>query len=275
MSSGTIRRRTFELMADILEYPQPGLVEAICECAALLAIDNLAAAACMHEFGAFVRETPRGRLEEIYTSTFDLDAAWYPYVGYHLFGESYQRSVFMLGLNERYRAHDFTVAGELPDHLAVLLRFLAVCDDAVLSGEIVHEALLPALEHMDPWGARVAAPSPESCGGGRIPPLQSMTDKQQERARQGYWLVLHALQLVLQQFPVNSPPPESAPRPMDVTVKMRDSLPCRAKIGARTRKGSAETQGSVQRTKSACRIIAKRKASHQAVRALWFAGWIR
>ena len=206
MNGKTTPRRTFQLLADALEYPQPGLVEAVRECAALLAADNLAAAACLHEFGNFVEETPRGRLEEVYTDTFDLNAACYPYVGYHLFGESYQRSLFMLGLNERYRAHGFVVSGELPDCLAVLLRFLAVCDDAVLSGEIVHEALLPALEHMDPWGTKTIVPSPEFCGGGvgMPPPLQSMGDERQDRARPGYWSVLRALQLVLQKFPANS-----------------------------------------------------------------------
>ncbi len=143
------KKRVFGLLADMLEYPQPGLAEAARECAALLAGDDFAAAACLHAFRAFVEEMPRGRLEEIYTSAFDLDAAWYPYIGYHLFGESYRRSVFMLELNERYRAHRFPVVGELPDCLSVLLRFLAVCDDPVLAGEIVHEALLPVLDRMD------------------------------------------------------------------------------------------------------------------------------
>jgi len=204
MDSETTRRRIFQLLADALEYPRPGLVEAARECAALLAADNIAAAACMHEFRAFVEKTPRGRLEEIYTSTFDLDAAWYPYVGYHLFGESYKRSVFMLELNERYRAHGFSVAGELPDCLAVLLRFLAVCDDAALSGEIICDALLPALDHMDLWGTQAAMPSPESCGGGMTPPLQSMADERPDRTRQGYRPALQALRLVLRHFPANT-----------------------------------------------------------------------
>ncbi len=197
--NGETPRRTFQLLADALDYPQLGLVDVVRECIALLAADNLAAAACLREFGAFVEKTPRGRLEEIYTSAFDLDAAWHPYVGYHLFGESYKRSVFMLELNERYRAHGFSVVGELPDYLAVLLRFLAVCDDQVLFEEIVHEALLPALDRMAMPGTE-SVPSPESCRGGMTPPLQSMADERQDRARQGYRPVLQALRLVLQQF---------------------------------------------------------------------------
>jgi len=268
MDSEITRRRIFQLLADVLEYPQPGLGEAVRECAALLAADNHAAAACLHKFGAFVEETPRGRLEEVYTGTFDLNAACYPYVGYHLFGESYQRSVFMLELNKRYRAHGFPGggAGELPDYMAVLLRFLAVCDDATLSGEIVHEALLPALDHMDPSGT-VSVPSPESCRGGAAPPLQSMADERQDGARQGYWPVLRALRLVLQRFPANTLPQETAP--------MKASSPYTAENKASAKEASAKTQFSLQRTKAACKTIAKRKASHRRVRELWYAGCVR
>ena len=252
--NGETPRRTFQLLADVLEYPQPGLADAVRECAALLAADNHAAAACLHEFGAFAEETPRGRLEEVYTGTFDLNAACYPYVGYHLFGESYQRSVFMLELNKRYRAHGFTVAGELPDYLAVLLRFLAVCDDAALSGEIVHEALLPALDHMDPEGARTA-------------PLEAMADERQDRARRGYWPVLRALQLVLQQVPANTLPQEKTP--------MKDSSPDIAESRESAKKVLAKTECSLQRVKAACRVIAKRKASNRRVKELWYAGCVR
>jgi nitrate reductase delta subunit len=263
MDGEVTRRRAFELLADVLEYPRPDLVEAVRECAALLAADSLAAAACLHEFGTFVGQTPRGRLEEVYTSTFDLDAACYPYVGYHLFGESYQRSVFMVELNKRYRAHGFSIAGELPDYLAVVLRFLAVCDDAVLSGEIVHEALLPALEHMDPWGTKTTVPSPETCRGGTPPPLQSTADQRPDGARRGYWLVLRALQLVLRRFPAKTPQQEPAP------TNGKDSSPHKAGHKANGGQASAKTLCALQRVKSVCKIVAKRRASAQRIRELW------
>jgi nitrate reductase molybdenum cofactor assembly chaperone len=265
MDGETTRQRTFRLLADTLEYPQPGLVEAVRECVALLAADNRAAAAFLHEFGTFVEETPRGQLEEIYTATFDLNATCYPYVGYHLFGESYQRSVFMRELNKRYRAHGFAAgaAGELPDYLAVLLRFLAVCDDATLSEEIVHEALLPALERMDPCGDGATPPRT----GARATPLQAMADERQERARRGYWPVLRALRLVLQRFPANTLPQKITP--------IKGSAPCIAKGGANAKQVSAKTQYSLQRIKAACKVIAKREASHRRAKKLWRAGCVR
>jgi len=77
-----------------------------------------------------------------------LDATCHPYVGYHLFGESYKRSAFLLGLKERYRPYHLQYGSELPDHLAVMLRFLAVNANAEETETIIREALHPALRKM-------------------------------------------------------------------------------------------------------------------------------
>lgn len=189
-------RTILSLFADMLEYPRPGLSEAAQECAALVTPQNPEAGTRLLGFCAFVEQTPLGRLEEVYTGTFDLDAACHPYVGYHLFGESYRRSVFLLELKERYRAHGFVMEHELPDHLAVLLRFLAISDDAALTGEIIHEALLPALE-------RMTGKAP-SAGYDEEEPSVS----QGQRRQNPYHQVLEALWLVLQDNPRPQPLPE-------------------------------------------------------------------
>jgi nitrate reductase molybdenum cofactor assembly chaperone NarJ/NarW len=69
--------------------------------------------------------------EELYTTTFDVTPACVPYVSIHLFGEeNFKRGEFMAGLQARYQQTAFTTAGELPDHLSVLLRFAAHTDEA-------------------------------------------------------------------------------------------------------------------------------------------------
>lgn len=201
-SSG-IDRRLFSLFADLLEYPGARLARAARECEALVAPVNEEAAALLRRFRAFVETTPPGRVEEVYTGTFDLDAACHPYVGYHLFGESYTRSVFLLGLKERYAAHGFSAGTELPDHLAVLLRFLATSDDAGLEAELIHEALLPALERMTGGnreraeGAAAGAEEGAAAGDGEA------AAEKLERAPGSpeYVRVLRALRLVLRQHP--------------------------------------------------------------------------
>ena len=141
-------RRVLALFARLLDYPAPGLDDTAHECAALAADHSPEAAALLRGFQDFVEATPLGQLEEIYTGVFELNAAFYPYVGYHLFGETYKRSVFLLELKQRYAAHGFVSGSELADHVAVLLRFVSICTDAALGEEILRDALLPALDKM-------------------------------------------------------------------------------------------------------------------------------
>ncbi len=155
------RQRLFHLFADLLEYPQSDLTESVRECEALISPGNPEAAALLYGFRSFEEDAPLGDVQELYTRTFDLDATYHPYVGHHLFGESYKRSAFMVGLKERYKAYDFVVEGELPDHLAVMLRYLSLCEDDEQVMEIVRDAMVPALERMVKKGAKANGGAPE------------------------------------------------------------------------------------------------------------------
>jgi nitrate reductase molybdenum cofactor assembly chaperone len=149
------RTRVLTLLGDLLEYPDPELPAKAVECRALVADASPRAAELLGTFVEELERTPSGRVEELYAGAFDfdtpsnVDATCYPYIGHHLLGESYRRSRLMVGLQERYREHGFEVpAGELPDHVLVVLRFLEHAPDSELAGEIVGEALLPALGRM-------------------------------------------------------------------------------------------------------------------------------
>lgn len=185
----TADRRLFELFAELLEYPGPAIAEIAWECEDLLALEHPEAAALMQQFRRFVDKVPVGRLQELYTVTFDLDTACYPYLGHHLFGESYKRSVFLLGLKERYQSVGLAYGNELPDHMAIVLRFLAVADDEAVAEDLVQEALLPALHRM------VREKNGQKDGGGH----------ESRPGRNPYLLVLRALESVVSsQSPVVS-----------------------------------------------------------------------
>lgn len=141
-------RRAYRLFADMLEYPCPGLNERVQEGVEAVSAVSQEASSRLEAFRAFVQETPASRLEEVYTGTFDLQVVCYPYVGYQLFGESYKRGAFMVGLREEYRAYGFSEGNELPDHLAVVLRFLAMLEDAGTVQELATMCLVPALDKM-------------------------------------------------------------------------------------------------------------------------------
>ncbi len=141
-------RPLFALFSELLGYPNQRLATAAGEAAVLAEPLSPPAAAGLRQFQAFAGETPLTRVEEIYTGVFELDAACHPYVGYHLFGESYKRSAFILGLKDRYRPYALTYGVELPDHLAVILAYLAVNRDPCEAEVLLTEALQPALHKM-------------------------------------------------------------------------------------------------------------------------------
>jgi nitrate reductase delta subunit len=185
VESTTEELRVLALFAELLEYPRPEVARMARECQALVAPESAEAAALLGEFAAWVERTPHNTLEEIFSATFDLNASCHPYVGYHMFGEAYKRSALMLELQDRFRAHDFDPGVELPDHIAVLLRFMSVCPDAELTTEIAREALVPTLEPM------TSDPEPEPVEEGEEAP--EVWDVGHDYRR-----VLHALRLILQ-----------------------------------------------------------------------------
>ncbi len=185
----TSQTRILELFADLLDYPRPDLdiPAAARECRALVVEESPDAAAMLDEFIGFAERTPRDTIEEIFSATFDLNASCHPYVGYHMFGESYPRSLFMLELKERFRGQNFDPGIELPDHIGVLLRFASVCNDDALRDEVIRDAVLPTLGPMTL--APESAPVLDE-GEGAAPEVFDVgTD---------YRRILQALQFVLQ-----------------------------------------------------------------------------
>lgn len=178
----TSERELLDAFADALEYPRGPLAETVAACEALAA-SSPEAVALLAGFREFAEAAGLGELQEAYTRAFDLDSmsdlepTCYPYVGHVLFDDNHKRSAFLVGLNERYREHGFSAGTELPDHLVVLLRFVAVCDDRALAGELLDEAIVPALGRLVGKFDAEAAP---------------------ETGRERYQLVLRALWLALE-----------------------------------------------------------------------------
>jgi nitrate reductase delta subunit len=155
----------YQLFARMLEYPTLALPREARKCLELLAAPctgpasadgqvwpppgRAEAAARVKRFAGYLEETPLARLEELYTSTFDMQPVCYPYVGYHLLGESYKRGMFMAQLNEGYHERGFSSGTELPDHVAVVLRFLASGTDGDFGQALLREGLVPALVRME------------------------------------------------------------------------------------------------------------------------------
>lgn len=131
-------------LSEMLEYPGPGLGERVAACIARLGTGHRAAPG-LREFARSVERARVGQLQESYAAAFDLDPSCSPHVGYRLLGPDPRRGMFLARLASRYRARGFSAGRELPDHLTVLLRFLAHAPDEPDRGELVGECLVPAL----------------------------------------------------------------------------------------------------------------------------------
>jgi nitrate reductase molybdenum cofactor assembly chaperone len=104
--------------------------------------DNLAA------FRAALRVLEPEAREELYTGTFEVTPRCVPYVSIHLFGEeNFKRGEFMAALHHRHASLDLDPGVELPDHLAVMLRYAAALQEPQRR-ELVEYCLLGPLAKM-------------------------------------------------------------------------------------------------------------------------------
>jgi nitrate reductase molybdenum cofactor assembly chaperone NarJ/NarW len=141
----------YALFADLLEYPTPALAGQVKSCIESLVPVHPDAAGKLAEFQLHLQGQSLAQMEELYTSTFDMQPVCYPYVGFQLFGESYKRGAFMAKLVEGYRAGGYAAGKELPDHVAVILRFLAggsQAQEGEFGRTLLVEGLLPGLRKM-------------------------------------------------------------------------------------------------------------------------------
>jgi nitrate reductase molybdenum cofactor assembly chaperone NarJ/NarW len=140
--------KLYDLFADILEYPTPLLSDRMNESILLTALLQRQATDLLNGFKTFLDRSPFSRVEYFYTRTFYPNAICYPYVGYHLFGDTTHRRIFMDGLRELYQICGLSIADELPDHLGIMLRFLAKVEDGDEKEELIFLCILPALKKM-------------------------------------------------------------------------------------------------------------------------------
>ena len=88
-------------------------------------------------------------LEELYTRTFDLSPECSLDIGWHLFGESYQRGQFMAMIRSHHQLHGIEEGRNLPDHLPTVLDLGMKLDrgDAM---DLVDDCILPSVERILP-----------------------------------------------------------------------------------------------------------------------------
>ena len=82
--------------------------------------------------------------QELYVKTFEFNPDCTLEIGWHLFGENYERGEFLVRMREQLRRYGIAESSELPDHLCHILPLLDRLDPEE-GAELVGQYVLPAL----------------------------------------------------------------------------------------------------------------------------------
>lgn len=164
-----IDRQLLEDVATCLEYPGIGFEDKSHVARRHLGVDETPARLHMGQalsrLALYLTEHGRAASEEQYTRLFDLSPVCTPHLGYHLYGDAYERGALLAALMPEVERASVRLDGELPDFLPVLLRLLARLPDEEDAELLVVHLMAPGLAKMvtavenatDPWSAVVRA----------------------------------------------------------------------------------------------------------------------
>lgn len=119
-----------------LSYPDAGL---------MASMESSAGSPGLSQFAERARPLGLHGLEELYTRTFDMNPSCSLEVGWHLFGEQYERGAFLVKMRENMRRFGIPENHELPDHLSHALAVLERMEGEE-ARRFAADALAPALK---------------------------------------------------------------------------------------------------------------------------------
>ncbi len=147
----------FDLLAGLLQYPGEDYHERTARCvraeAAAFAAEvptpcvGTRPAPLLAEFSRRIGKLSTEALQELYTQTFDLNPLCSLEVGWHLYGENYDRGAFLVKMRQQLRRFGLRESSELPDHLTHALAVLGRMEGEE-AGEFAVACVLPALAKM-------------------------------------------------------------------------------------------------------------------------------
>jgi nitrate reductase delta subunit len=139
--------RVCAALSRLLSYPDSHTVQNAELLYVVLQSELPEAARRIAAFGTYAEHHDLSELEEIYTSTFDINPACALEVGWHLFGEEYSRGLFLVRMREELRKFNLPESTELTDHLTHVLAVVASMSEEQ-AGRFVKACVQPAVEKM-------------------------------------------------------------------------------------------------------------------------------
>lgn len=137
----------YDSLAGLLVYPGVDYHQRVTRAAGTLAAVDGEGAILLAEFAEQIRNFPVEALQELFIHTFDMNPDRSLEVGWHLFGENYDRGTFLVKMRQQLRRFGVAESGELPDHISHVLAVLGrmPADEAE---EFAVACVFPALEKM-------------------------------------------------------------------------------------------------------------------------------
>lgn len=160
----------YDALSRMIDYPlEKNGLQTDCELVSTF-LSNHELDCPLTSFADFTAASPLAALQEEYVATFDFNPATAPYLGHHLFGDNQKKGGYMIMLKQEFERCGYTPSGnELPDHLSVVLGFLAHLARQEGDGTrqpFIVKCVLPGVERMNaalsdrqgsPWKSLVEA----------------------------------------------------------------------------------------------------------------------
>ncbi|NOG44976.1 MAG: hypothetical protein HND50_07080 [Calditrichaeota bacterium] len=136
----------YSLLADLFYYPIAGFSDVAGKAQAYLDEHYPIAGNELRKFTDFVLQASQIELEELFTRSFDVQAATTLDIGYVLFGDDYKRGQVLVNLNSEHKEAGVDCGNELADHLPNILRLLHKMKKPEFRENLVEKIVAPAVK---------------------------------------------------------------------------------------------------------------------------------
>jgi nitrate reductase molybdenum cofactor assembly chaperone NarJ/NarW len=126
MEPRSAKNDIFKALSILLQFPDEELLGHVPQLQDVVrTFSNATTRAACNDFLAYLESTPVLRLQETYTATFDLNPQTCLNLSYHKCGNSQERGLALVKLNQLYNSAGLEISeGHLPDYLPLMLEFV-------------------------------------------------------------------------------------------------------------------------------------------------------
>lgn len=135
----------YDSLGSLLNYPENHPAANVERCLSALKASESPALKPLSQFAEHVSASTKEELQELFTHTFDINPVAALEVGWHLFGERYERGTFIVKMRQTLKRLKIPESTELPDHLTHVLEALGRMEQDE-ADEFAHLFVLPALD---------------------------------------------------------------------------------------------------------------------------------